>query len=377
MPTMLDAAKAQLQTAQDAYYTAAISLGTAKGAVEAAVLALTAFVPSDARVQVATGLDHGGRTSINASLQPLLDRGGVCYVPAGSYLVDPRSPLLLRDGLFLILHANAVLQVMATDLVRSYAILGKDISDAGLFGGHIVGDRLTHIYKVGSTSEWNHGVGLTRCSRVAVRDLLVEQCAGDGLSINGEDLEVVNVVSTGNRRQGMTIGGAKRVKVLGGSYSNTRAFGSNPGTAPMAGIDIEPDSSDVDDVLIDGVNFADNGTSDILVWSRTEAKATISNIVVQNCSTSGTPNGLECKGLGGPVSIRAVRNTMARHKGASFKVGTGSTITIGTSDLADANTMLSIAARATKIAPGIASQWDIQAGTGAMVTVGVNKYGGG
>src|SRR3546814_12377844 len=86
------------------------------------------------------------------------------------------------------------------------------------------------------------------CRRGTCREVRTADCWGDGMSIssirlNGRydpwtpsnDVVIANVVSTGNRRMGLTLGGTRNIKVHGCEFSNTR------GIKPGCGIDIEPD----------------------------------------------------------------------------------------------------------------------------------------
>src|SRR5688500_19969073 len=98
---------------------------------------------------------------------------------------------------------------------------------------------------MGTTGEWGHAIMVRGSKRVTVRDIHLSRCWGDGLSIGGaaattgtipsEDVVVANIVSTGNRRQAVTVGRSRGVKIYDSELSYTG------GIKPSCGIDIEPD----------------------------------------------------------------------------------------------------------------------------------------
>jgi hypothetical protein len=70
-------------------------------------------------------------------------------------------------------------------------------------------------------------------------------------------------VSKNNRRQGLTIGRSSRVRVIDCEFSGTH------GTAPEAGIDVEPDTgAGAVDIEIAGCRIHDNHGPGIQVWKR-------------------------------------------------------------------------------------------------------------
>ena len=124
---------------------------------------------------------------------------------------------------------------------RSYVLYAFKVSDVEISGGQIVGERAKHQ---GTEGEWGHGIMLRGASRVTVRNIRISDCWGDGISIGGADerqatpsegIFIANVVCTGNRRQGLSIGRSRNVRVYDSEFSNTA------GTDPGCGIDIEPD----------------------------------------------------------------------------------------------------------------------------------------
>lgn len=334
------------------------------------------------RVVASPGTDVVANPVLQAAFDAALS-GGIVYVSAGRYLVDTETMLRLRSGLILLLHPDAKLIGKPNAVKRSYLFSGRNISDFVVVGGQLFGDRLSHTYGPidgkPSTHEWCMGIGLTDCQRGLVRDVCISQFAGDGLSIKGEDLSIVNVVSSHNRRQGMSIYSGRGIRVIGGEYAYTGAMGTNPGTPPMAGIDMEPDTGLLEDVLFAGVRSIGNGTSDLLAYCNAQVQG-IRNVRVEGCTLVGAANGLETQSAGaGRIDVTARANTLGGHKGASFKVGAGSTVTIGDALAANANVITANVQRAPNLeftlqGPDARTRYDIQVLTGGTAMVGYNRY---
>lgn len=353
----------------DANRNIGTSLQAALGALQA--IDLTPPPPVLRIVQA----DFTGGSVANADFQQALDGAGFIYVPAGTFLIDGATRAWLRSRTTVIFHKDAQLRIKPNALDRYYGLFcDADVADVQTIGGSILGDRLGHTYGLG-TNEHGMGVGISGGKRIRITELRVEQCTGDGISAFGEDLTFERITSTANRRQGMSLYTGARYRVLGGEYSNTGNMGTNAGTDPRAGVDIEPDKGNVDDVLFDSVTFSGNQTAGLLSWSRSEAAATISRVRAINCDFTANANGIDAKGIGGPIDIAVMRSRFTRNRAAGVKVESGSTFTIGSKDPADANTFVGTTTRTTKTLTGIATKYDIQVSTGGVANVGVNIYG--
>lgn len=98
-------------------------------------------------------------------------------------------------------------------------------------------------------SEWRHGLAFHSCRKVLVQDLAIEQTGGDGIYLGvspgkGPNRNVVirRVDCNGNHRQGISVISAEDLLIEDCLLRNTS------GTAPQAGIDLEPNGPE--DVLI-------------------------------------------------------------------------------------------------------------------------------
>jgi hypothetical protein len=248
--------------------------------------------------------------------------GGTVYVPQGTYLInsDVRDvngnvlpvaghSIRLRSMMHLQMDTNAILLSKPTDANSAFVIYGYQVTDVEISGGRIIGDRDFH--KV-TTGEWGHGVQIQACDRVTIRDIHISKCWGDGVCIGGigqkgtdveipsTDISVSNIVSTGNRRQGLSLGVSKNVQIWDSEFSETS------GTAPQCGIDIEmPKNNYVDSVHIQNCILRNNAAYGALIWKRT------SNVVVKRCEVSGNAYGIVSDGTQGSyIALNKIHNNL-------------------------------------------------------------------
>lgn len=270
---------------------AGVALGTLQLSWARASSASEGRVPrrarGNARVDVrTTGARGDGVSDDTAAFQRAIDslpeEGGTVEVPAGSYLVDPTQRIRLRSRMHLQLDPDARLLARANSAERAYILEAARVSDVEISGGQVVGDRDAHM---GTTGEWGHGIALYGARRVTVRDIHVSRCWGDGIAIAGkrarktdrvadpaEDIVLSGVISTGNRRQALTIGHSRNVRVYDSQFNDTA------GTAPQCGIDMEPDAPwDVRGVLVEGCRISGNQGSGIQVFKR------VHDVAIRRC----------------------------------------------------------------------------------------------
>jgi len=98
-------------------------------------------------------------------------------------------------------------------------------------------------------------------------------------SIPCYDVAIANIVSTGNRRQALSIGRSSKVRVYDSEFSYTS------GIAPGCGIDIEPDAEDLGttlDVHIQDCVIKRNQGNAIQVYKRVDGVTIKSNVLEYN-----------------------------------------------------------------------------------------------
>jgi polygalacturonase len=223
---------------------------------------------------------HDDTAAIQRTIDLLPSTGGTVIVPPGIYMIDAVRNVRLRSLMHLQIDHLAKLVALPNSVERSYVVNAYKVNDVEISGGQVIGERDQHL---GTTGEWGHCVMVRGCKRVTVRDMRMANGWGDGLSIGAadgsvtvlsEDVVVANIVCSGNRRQGLTIGRSKNVRVHDSEFSFTG------GIKPSCGIDIEPDlvgTSITDGVLIQNCWVHNNAGNGIQVYKE------VRNVTVQGC----------------------------------------------------------------------------------------------
>jgi polygalacturonase len=94
-------------------------------------------------------------------------------------------------------------------------------------------------------AEWRMGISLRGCSDVTVEGLSIEKTGGDGVYIGAtqeqpfcRDVTIRDVECVDNHRQGISVISAENLLI------ENCLFAKTDGTAPQAGIDLEPNGPD-------------------------------------------------------------------------------------------------------------------------------------
>lgn len=184
---------------------------------------------------------HDDTQAFQSAIDALPVGGGAVVVPAGNYMIDASRAINLRSNMLLQMAPTAQLSAIPNNLPRSHVIKVWRVNNVHIVGGRIVGERNGHL---GSTGEWGYGLNISGSQNVTVSDMHISDCWGDGVLVGGigsgdtailaTDVTLRRVISTNNRRQGLTIAPVNRVMVIDSTFSNSQ------GTKPEAGIDIEP-----------------------------------------------------------------------------------------------------------------------------------------
>lgn len=289
-------------------------------ALAAPTLGVLASRPSKRGIGVrAMGARGDGLNDDTAAFQKAIDSlaqgGGVVDVPAGRYLIDPLRSVRLRSHVDLRLAPGATLMAKPNGAPRAYVLLAEGVTDVEISGGEIVGERDAHL---GSSGEWGHGLMIRGSSHVTVRNLIVSRCWGDGISIGAtgrgnqertpsSDILIANVLCRGNRRQGLTIGRSRRVRVVDSEFSETH------GTKPEYGIDIEPDSpGSADDITIERCILRGNQGGGIQVYHRA------TNVAIRGCTIENNGYGVyTVAAVNGVIAGNTIRAN--RHAGVALR----------------------------------------------------------
>jgi hypothetical protein len=180
------------------------------------------------------GLVGDGATDNTAVFRSLLSTGNrTIHVPAGDYVtgslvIPPKTILVLEPGV--IIRDSGSLG----EAERLINIYEGDVRIDGL-GASVVARRSDY-----TSGEQRHGVFIFGAQRVVIAGLDSSGHGGDGFYIGGppgdpsSDVHLKGCRADNNRRQGLSITSARRVRVRDCEFTNTN------GTAPQFGVDLEP-----------------------------------------------------------------------------------------------------------------------------------------
>ena len=259
----------------------ALGVATLLPALPGMATAAAAANQIDVRSKGARG---DGKTDDTAAIQAAIDAiaatGGTVRVPAGNYMIDAGRAISLRSNVRLEMAPDAQLTALPNTLKRYHVIRVWRASNVQIIGGRVVGERGQHR---GDKGEWGYGINIQASHNVLVDGTRISDCWGDGMWIGAfgrgakadisTDVTVQNVVSTNNRRQGLSLGPCQRVRILDSTFSNTH------GTKPQSGIDLEPmGQGDVSDVLIEGCTLTGNKGCGV------EIHHNVSGVVIRRCT---------------------------------------------------------------------------------------------
>ncbi|HKT29559.1 right-handed parallel beta-helix repeat-containing protein [Dyella sp.] len=221
---------------------------------------------------------HDDTHAIQSAIDSLPAKGGTVLVPKGTYMIDAMRSINLRSNMTLQLAPDATIAALPNSSQRSYMIKVWNVNNVNITGGTIIGEREGHT---GAGGEWGYGINIQASNHVHVSDVHIAHCWGDGMwigalgkapnAVPSTDVSVDNVVSTENRRQGLSIGPVNGVTITNSTFSNTH------GTMPQSGIDIEPQTQgQANNITIDHCNLIDNRGSGLEIHSN------VSNVTVKN-----------------------------------------------------------------------------------------------
>jgi polygalacturonase len=322
---------------------------------------------------------HDDTAAIQRAINALPSTGGTVVIPAGTYMIDAVKNIRLRSLMHLQIDHEAKLVALPNAADRYYVINAYKVNDVEISGGQVIGERDKHL---ATTDEWGDCVVVRGCRRVTVRDMRMAIGWGDGLSVGAsdgtttvlsEDVVVANIVCSGNRRQGMTIGRSKNVRVYDSEFSYTG------GIKPSCGIDIEPDlvgTSITDGVLIQNCWIHHNDSNGVQVYKEVE------NVTIQGCKIEYN---LGYGVLGLTASNGQILNNEFLHNrlyGVGLRAGTAGysvngntfrnnkTLYFGVTNTT--TTPITVAGTSTTTNPK--TTWHLEVSTDSVVSVGTNYY---
>ena len=167
--------------------------------------------------------------------------------------------IIFEKGVDIFAKKGAFLKL--TDMLFRFT----DCSNIQLIGH---GNSLTMNKPEYTEGEWRHCLSFMGCKDIVIKNLCTMNSGGDGIYISksnklaySENISIENVVSSNNRRQGMSIISGKNITVTNSIFENTN------GTLPEAGLDLEPNSNvdRLESIAFNDCVFRNNNHAGILV----------------------------------------------------------------------------------------------------------------
>ncbi|TAF30474.1 MAG: right-handed parallel beta-helix repeat-containing protein [Cytophagales bacterium] len=184
------------------------------------------------------------------------------------------QPLFIRrDNLTVIFEPGVIIQA------KSGAFATSSLCLLSVGNGHPIIVKNVNLIGYGATfkmlkpeytfGEQRHCLKLSRVQNVNVFGLTLNDSGGDGILVNRDfygapcvNVHIKDCVADNNRRQGISVISAQNLLIENCEFKNTY------GTAPMAGIDIEPDGLDplttqqvLKNIVVKNCRFTNNGTN--------------------------------------------------------------------------------------------------------------------
>ncbi len=237
----------------------------------AVILLAPDIAPAETTVNAA---DYGFQAEDStAALQAAVDSGAKTVVVP--YMGDPWiiRPVKLRSNLelifepgILVLAKKGEFQGGGDSLFTAQGVSNLVIRGYGATLRMRKQDYQNPPYK---KAEWRMGFAIHGCKNVLIEGLRVESTGGDGFYISGgggrrwsEDVTIRNCVAHDNHRQGISVISAVNLLV------ENCVFSATGGTAPQAGIDLEPNTPDqrLVNCVIRNCLFEDNIGDGMMVY---------------------------------------------------------------------------------------------------------------
>ena len=201
--------------------------------------------------------EHNDTAAIQAAIDAAAGKNATVFVPPGEYKIDAVQSLNLKSGITLQMTPESILRVIPNSVAR-YALLSVNgVENVRIRSGVLIGDRKRHF---GIGGEWGMGIRIVGAKSIEIEGTTCNEFWGDGIYIGetpagkpSENIRINNIKADQNRRQGLSLISGKNIEIIGARITNTN------GTAPAAGIDIEPNNARN---VLENINIRDLYTSE-------------------------------------------------------------------------------------------------------------------
>jgi hypothetical protein len=143
-------------------------------------------------------------------------------------------------------------------------------------------------------AEWRMGINLRGCRNVQILGLTIENTGGDGIYLGrgarpvNEAIVIRDVLADNNYRQGISVISARDLLIENSVFRNTS------GTAPMAGIDFEPNQPDeaLESIVIRRCVFEGNEGSGITFYMKNMSPHARVSVLIENTLVRSNHTGI-------------------------------------------------------------------------------------
>lgn len=249
-------------------------------------LSVPAIAAPDPATVILTSFGNAGKgaddTAIfQKSLNKTAIKGLTLEIPAGTYNV---RPLYIPANSSVVLDAGAVIQATAGYGENDHLLNISDVQNVSISG--TPGQSIFRMRKAEYTSgEFRHCLAIEGATNITIGGIQCNDSGGDGVYIGegrqgySANIKILNSGFDNNRRQGLSLISGRDIAITNCTFSNTS------GTAPSAGIDIEPNQASdfLQDIVIDHSSSTGNeGSGLVFGIQRLNASSSPISIKVSN-----------------------------------------------------------------------------------------------
>ena len=239
------------------------------------------------------------RANATAAIQQAIDSGAKQVIfdnPGFDYIIDP---IFLRSNQELIFEDGVHVRALPGGFKDRNACLfqGAGVENVIMRGqGSAILSMNKKNYqdpKLYALGEWRHAIALRGCRNVTIKDLTIRSSGGDGIYISKgnsplmeNNILLENLLLDDHHRQGISV-----ISVNGLVIRNCR-IQNTIGTAPMCGIDFEPNnaSEEVRNCLIEGTEFLNNARAGIMFYCKHLTRPL--DVTLRDCRIAGNHDGI-------------------------------------------------------------------------------------
>ena len=238
-----------------------------------------------------------GEADDTRAIQNAIDSSESVYIPSGTYKVSFKDNIGDMYNPAIIVPSNRHIR-MASDAkiicngvsLKRYSIFKiVDVENVTIEGGEIVGERTKHK---GVEGEWGMGIYLLYARNINIKNMTIRNCWGDGICIGTIDndpericrnITIDNVICDNNRRQGISVCGIDGFHLTNSKLMNTK------GTAPEAGIDFEPNYSNIllKNIFVSNLYTFNNTGGGVLIVNNNPCEITITDWIDEHGTKAG------------------------------------------------------------------------------------------